>query len=157
MHSWHLHHRHQQQHNLTGQHACIHLAHAALCAWWHVWQQPTHSDGFDFELLMKPTAPPALLMLNEQLTPGHSKWRAAAQDITLTTLTCHTPAPHTPIAHMSHDDNALSACKTATCSTATLTSPLTPMPLMLHNNTLLAHANAEHATTDHCILQCIVD
>ena len=44
-------HRHQQQHNLTGCHAHMHLAHAASCVWWHAWQHPADSGGFEFQLL----------------------------------------------------------------------------------------------------------
>ena len=57
MNGWHLHHRRQQQHNLASRHACVHLARTALRAWWRELQQPTHGNGFDFELLTKPTAP----------------------------------------------------------------------------------------------------
>ena len=34
---------------------------------------------------------------------------------------------------------------------------MTPTPPTLHDDALLARAKAEHATADHCILQCIVD
>ena len=58
---------------------------------------------------------------------------------------------------MSHDDDALSVCKTATHSAVKLTWALTPTLPMLHDDALLVHAKAEHVTADHCILQCIVD
>ena len=88
--------------------------------------------------------------------PGHGKWGAAAQDIALATPTCHTPAhnrpysPHTPAAHTSQHNDALSECKTATRGAATPTSPSTPTPLMLHDDALWARAKAEHATADLC-------
>ena len=159
MHSWHLHHRRQRQHNLASRHACVHLARTALRAWWRVWQQPTHGDGFDFELLTKPTAPPTPTAPSGQPTPGHGKWGAAAQDIALTTPTCHTPAHHrshtpcTPVAHMSQHEDALSACKTAPRGAAPPTSPSTPTPPTPHDDAIVARANADKAAADQSILQ----
>ena len=163
MHNWHLHHRHQQQHNLASQHAHMRLACTALRIWWCAWQHPADGGGFDFELPTKPTAPPTPTAPDEQPTLRHGKWGAAAQDITLTTLTCHIPTHHrphspcTPVTHTSQHEDALLVCKTATRSAAKSTSPLTPTPPTLHNDALLARAKAEHAIADHCILQRIID
>ena len=159
MHSWHLHHRCQQQHNLTSRHACVHLAHAALHAWWCVWQQPTQGDGFDFELLTKLMAPPTPMAPSRQLTLRHSRWGAATQDIALTTPTCHTPAHHRqhtpcmPATHMLQHEDALSVCKTALCGTAWLTSPSTLTPPTPHDNAIMACAKADKAAADQSILK----
>ena len=118
-------------------------------------QQPTHGDGFDFELLTTPTptAP------SGQPTPGHGKWGAAAQDIALTTPTCHTPAHHrshtpcTPVAHMSQHEDALSACKTAPRGAAPPTPPSTPTPPTPHDDAIVARANADKAAADQSILR----
>ena len=154
--------RRQQQHNLADRHARIHLARTTLQAWWRVWRQPAHGDGFDFELPTKLTAPPTPSTPHEQPTPGHGTWGAAAQDIALTTPTCHTPAHHlvhtpcTPVAHMSQHDDELSACKTATRGAAPPTSPLTPTPPTPptpHDGAIVTRAKADKVAAERSILQ----